>query len=317
MATRDGYDLSVPENIEIKSVDDIEKMLVDNNIIPTYEGHLEHVNTCINLFTEMENNRTCKDIFCDFAAGERSKINCGKLLHHLKKVKKELMTGMTLYRRLCQQKEQVKNLFETLNIKKFKLDKKDVEVRAMSPVKELAKFGITVGVAGALGATGAGVCAGLLVHYGILAVTLGGLTSTMAVTAAATGGIGAGLGLSALGGAAAAVFIIYKIAQYKGKERGLKYQQVKELYDRLEEQSFFNEVQTNNLNIRTIFDAIDSQLHAPETNLLRASNVYSKAKEKALKELANTPGMTDEIRATISEREATLRCEDYFYKFDA
>ena len=69
------------------------------------------------------------------------------------------MTGMTLYRRLCQQKEQVKNLFETLNIKKFQLDKRDVEVRAMSPVKELAKFGITVGVAGALGATGGGVCA--------------------------------------------------------------------------------------------------------------------------------------------------------------
>ena len=300
------------ENFEMNSIKDIDRVLNENNIIPTYREHLLQLNTCIDMFKQIETDRSLKEIFCDYAAGKRTEINHKRLLDHLENVKNELLEGIEMYMMLLGQREEVRKYLRNLKVTKFKLEKNETNVPKTSPVKKVAVPAITVGSFAIVGAVGGGTCGVILVHYGLLAVSLGTLTGITAGTTAATGGIGAAVGLVVLGVVGAAILIIYKIAKYKGKLRGLKYQQVKELYDALNDENVLSTIKTNHQELKCIFNAINKQIHTDEAYMEIALGVYLETRETSLSKLAqNNPEMSAEKRSEISEGNATTACETY------
>ena len=224
MVTQVGYTLQC-ENFEINSIEDMDKLLSEN-IIPAYEEKLLQLNICIDMFKQIETNRTLSEIFCDFAAGKRKRINPKRLLNHLEDVENELSEGMEMSMMLLGQGEEMRKYLKNTKVTKFKLDKTETNVSKTSPVKEVAIPAIAVIGSSVIGAAGGGVAGAVVGVAGAvilkLIITKAAVTLVTIAGAAATGGlIGAGVGLVALGGIAAVFCIIYKIAQCKGKERGV------------------------------------------------------------------------------------------------
>ena len=272
MATQVGYNLQ-REDFEIKSIEDIDKLLNDCNIIPAYQQHLVELIHCIGIFETLETDRSPKEIFYDFAAGKRTEINPKRLLDHLKDVKEEINKGIEIYTMLVGQREEVRKYLKNLNATKFKLDITEENTPRTSLVKEVAIPAIVLGSAAVISVVGGGA---FLAHHGVITVSSGTLTG---VTATAEVETRVGVAVAAV------ILIIYKIAKYKGKERGLKYQQVKELYDALNDGKFLSTIRAEHETFEKIFDAINKQLHSDEAYMQMTVGVYLEARENSLREL--------------------------------
>ena len=74
--------------------------------IPIYSEYLTNVNLCINLFKELESNRTWGDWF----VGDRGKINFTRLLEVTSEFKEKLEKILPIYITLCSNIEQRKRM---------------------------------------------------------------------------------------------------------------------------------------------------------------------------------------------------------------
>ena len=313
MATQVNYEPAKGKNFIVKSVEEAERVLKDNNIIPIYHKHLKQVNICILMFEELETNRSYGEMFSDWADGSRNKINDQRLIEHLRKLKEEILTGIRYYTRLLVQKDKIKNTLNYLSISNAELEVKLEKVPKVSGMNKIGKGALYVGAGAVTGAVGGAVTGALVSAIGAIYTnyaTLSVSIATFKLIASAAVGSTAVLGVGVCAGAGvvvgAVLMLIYAIAKNHGKKRGLKYQQIINLKESLE-YNYLGSIRTNHEFLKEVYDTIDKQFKSEKIKMQVAKDVYSKAKQKSFKELKEE-GEDDTICEKMSEKEAKKEC---------
>ena len=290
MATRVRCKLSNQEEFKITCIEDIDEVFTKNNIIPHYREHLKHVNTCLLMFEELETNRTWGEKILDWNYGARSEINGPRLIDNLKKLKKELLEGLTQYTRLLTEKEELKNYIREFIVSKSDLDITHEKVGLIS-IKKGAKY---IG--------GAGVSVGVL---GVIATQCTALTVT--ISALSVFGIGVCVGVVAGG----LLYAIHLIAKSYGDERGVKYQEVKVISDTLDSK-FLGKIKTYHEDLNTIFinmkNIREGEKPKSGVGIVQACKLYKKSKDESFNDLKRE-GYSDDLCEKMSKKLAIVETE--------
>ena len=296
--------LSNQEEFKITSVEDIEEVFTQNNIIPHYREHLKHVNTCLLMFEELENNRTWGEWFTDWNYGARNEINGPRLIDNLKKLKKELLEGLTQYTKLLSQKEKLKNY-----IREFIVSKSDLDITYEKfELDTYFKWGVdSVEYASTVLRE---LVNKITIQCRELTDTVNELSKFVIGTDVAV--IGAGVGVGAVAGGL--LYGIHLVAKSYGEKRGVKYQRVKAISDALDT-DFLSKIKTYHEDLNTIFINMENIRKNEEPMILQAYKLYTKSKDESFKELKEE-GIDDNLCEKTSKKIAIKDVGSYLiHKF--
>ena len=295
MASRDES-VSLQSDLSITSFEDVERILLENNIVQQYHGHLKQVNIRILMFEELETNRSYWEMFSDWANGGRDKITRRNLVKYLKELKEELLAGISIYTKLLAQKEELEKHFQNMKMMNFE----NIVVEKGMPnnfVINDATNQILLGNGFEVSRTKINVIVRRVITMAV---------GLLLIQTTNNWGI-AGIGILCMIG----LVLIYKFAKYKGKERFLKYQDVEKSQDNLNGR-LLDEIRVKNDHLKKMYQAIDKRLHKKDVILYLANSFYSESKDEALKEITDDePDITAELCETLSKREAKISCKSY------
>ena len=245
---------------------------------------LTNTNYCINLFEELECNRSWTEWASDWAVGERNSINVENMLAYLRKLKEDVQSILTVYGGLAEALDRVKMLksrneefnrilpgtadnsrlieltkhFNThvnSQIEKIQslISKFDETFRLhrKEPAFSLVGTSTTAATTSGIGAVGAIAYAKGVTIKPLLTTTV----SKKAIAKALTGEVGkAALVAGIVGG------IAYVYLRSKGTARGLQYKQVKELYEVLHDSEIYAKFITHEDEIRSVSKQLNSRV---------------------------------------------------------
>ena len=286
-----------------------EKQLKNNNIVPIYKEHLKQLDICVEIFSNLEENRSFCNLICDWADGERNKINVLRMLRHLCKLKRELINGIQKYENLLELTEDMKNIVSYIdNSNSKRIIHKRKKVDEISFKNHLGRGAMCAG-GGALvgGIVGAGIgysglSTGLLVKCGLLKAS----ATTLQVTA-----VTAGIGAIALGATALVIYSIYSIAKSYGKERGLKYHQVRAFSEALNV-DYLSSIRADHETMGSMFQGMVDVFVSKDMKLALARSIYEESKQASFQELEREGEIDSAMYKMMSEKCAKKRCKYLF-----
>ena len=261
---------------------------------------------CIIIFESLEHERTLTECASDWVAGERNSINKARMTHDLKSLESSVKGVIKAYDKLFKALDRVKSLNkrseqlslltsdiadpgldDTSQLKTLKrLDSKFLENKKL-PAEKLKCTAVKVGgsLAGGGGATAlvagvVGVATKVSVVKGCIVVPL--VVKVATGTAGIVLSVGSGLvivgGVAAIAGAVGAVAYIF----LHSKDRGLRYQKLKRLYDAINDPQAIAQFQTLKEEIETNTQRINSQADDHKKSMDEALKIKKEDQAQAL-----------------------------------
>ena len=325
-----------------------------DEILPAYKQLLTDLNYCINLFEDLESGRTLWETITDWTVGERNSINIIRTKERLNTLKLEIEKGIECYIHLCikmkgaeiveqsylqridgkQQscyddsllvrfkndfnmtmKSEYNRLTQAVtNINEIVLKKEDVkcETGIVSGAVEVVKpaIGVLEVVGPAFGIFELAAVSGIVV-VGASGVAV----ATVAVAAVAAVAI-----LSTLIGS-----IAYAYARSQGKDRGMKYKEVKQLSDALNNNEILSLFQSHHACINGISLGLDKTIDMCKEqfeSMIKSSNtlqdssksaqIYEEAFQENLRLLQESePEMSEATRKRMATKLAETACRTF------
>lgn len=290
------YKLSELGDLKITCFENIGRELGENNIIPTYKTHLEKVNTCIKMLDDLENNRFLNR-FTDWVHGERSKINVPRLRMHLNKLRTELEIGIKYYERLLKMYKKMLKYERLLTFSRYKLSDKSTKVPEISLMNHVGRGAGCAGIGAVAGGIAGASIGATLAYTGMLNVS----ASSLAIVGASTG-----VGILAVGAAGGAMYLIYAVANSYGRKRGVKYHEIRSLYETLDT-NYLGSIKTDHEDLQTIYDFMDERMKKVEATLDLAKTKYLEEKQKSFQALKEE-GESVKMCELMSKRDAKKEC---------
>ena len=295
--------------------------------IPIYTEYLHNVNLCINLFKELESNRTWGDWF----VGDRDKINAKRLLEVTSEFKEKLEKILPIYITLSSNIEQGQKMElryqrgANLQLDYFEDESIAKHVKQPSTPTSTPR--------GDYSRCKEQTCKLKAAGYGVGGYALGGavgseMVYTGTVAALAMTGpvalIPVAVGLAIGGIAAYARYYMHS----GSRERGLEYQKLKVLYDSLNNADMLANLQTHCVTMKEWSDKVAEQLKEYKleygthqqaivhkdaaAELLKASILYFNTLLSEIEQLKSSEqGMAEDMRKRLATRTAVSSCKTF------
>ena len=342
---------------------------IKDDALTGYRNLLADVKYCINLMDELESERNYKKLIPDWAVGEMSSINVSRTKNNLKKLHNEIEKGLRQFTKLFSLMTGAKMIelsFQT-TIKEFEISGFDTSAlmemsnnasssiekfsnRITAAVNNLANTGVFVEKeiktdkyslvkSGAQGAAIGGV--------GGTALGIAGAVALGTVGVVATGGtiLVAGVVLAAVTGAISSVAYLY--AHPKGKERGIKYQELKFLSDSLNNVTLLSEFEAQNIFLTQVTKGLKENISlykqltlntslvgirrltlekeerikaishsstrnsATVDNGIKATRIYDRVLRENIQSFQSDPEMSEALRKKMATKLAETACRTF------
>ena len=300
---------------------------------------------------ELESERNYTTWISDWAVGERSSINFSRTKNNLEKLYREIEKGLTQFTKLFSLMTGAKmiELSFQKTIKEFEISGFDTSAlmkmsntasssiekfsnRITAAVDNLANIGVfrkreiktdkySLVKSGAQGAAVGGV--------GGTALGIAGAVA-MGTAVVASGGtiLVAGVGLAAVTGAISC--IAYGYAHHKGKDRGIKYKELKFLSDSLNDMKLLSEFETQNIFLTQVTKGLEENIafckeqltlstsSQPSTRSsttvddgIKATRIYDRVLRENIQMFQSDPEMSEAMRKKMATKLAETACRTF------
>ena len=328
------------------------------NALSGYTELLGDIKYCILFMDEIESERGFRNWICDWVVGERSSLNIVRMRKNLEKLESEIEKGLKISTKLISLIQKSEIIAQTIQLGSQKLNSAEMDTslvkkpsnnfveadngfynRMSTAVDKLQNTGefkqkeikMDALLEGTLKSTavGAGVGAGAVVTTkiatGVIALKLAPLVPflTLGTMILATGGVAVAVG--AIGSLA------YCYGHPEGEKRGVKYQELKFLYDALNDPKLISRFESHHIalteltkgfeEIITVYEgevtSIRSLIHekkdvSSDDTLIEATKMYDTTLQNSLQSLEKSePGMDREFLKRMATKQAEIACESF------
>ena len=320
------------------------------NTLSGYTELLGDIKCCILLMEDIEYERGFKNRICDWAVGERSSLNIDRMRGNLQKLESEIEKGLKISTNLICLIQKSEIIAQTIQLGSQKLNSAEMDTSLLKkpsnnfvePDKDFYNLMSTVvdnfqntgefkqteiKMDALLETAGESTAIGVTVGAGAV------LTTKFLKFAPLVPFLTFGRMKLATGGIAVAVGAIGSLAYYyghsKGKERGVKYQELKFLYDALNDPKLISQFESHHIaltelikgfeenitvyegEVTSIRSLINAKTDESSDTLIEATKMYYTTLQSSLNSLQSEPNMSRESQERIATKQAEIACKSF------